>query len=421
MATPSASASEIPALASLLERAEWQPTPELSGVFRAGHVFEVTDQGHRPLATSCVAATPERSAYTAADLIVSLQSGVQVGGLGARSRVSGELVKKVKFGTPVQVSIPRMDLTLTPECAAWLRAELSAAQLERSYVVQEVLMAQIAEQTCGRVNAEGRIVGLGATDSELSVACQQTSLEPVAVGYRTVPLHTLLRAGAPRGVRVVGGGAVGAAADISALEAAQRERLAAEERERRLRAELEDARQRKFVEAAEAQQVQATHEWTALAELRRLGGPEAEQAVSAYLRRWRRTTVQLEDSEGAHERAVVIPEVRAAERWLAAQQPAPRRTPVAGRGRTIAGWSGAALGVGVGVWALSSGRALEAELEDDLQAGTITLSDAGPVQARANTYYGLGYGSLVIGAASGWFLGVQPLGTTPGLVLGGPL
>lgn len=44
-AGPATSASDIPALASILARANWTATPELSGVFRAGSIFEVQGGG----------------------------------------------------------------------------------------------------------------------------------------------------------------------------------------------------------------------------------------------------------------------------------------------------------------------------------------------------------------------------------------
>jgi hypothetical protein len=419
-AAPSASASEIPALAKLLEKAQWEPTPELSGVYRAGHVFEVTELGHRPLTTSCIEATPSESPYTAADLIVSLQSGVRMGGLGARGEVTGEVVKKIKFGTPVQESIPTLELVLTPQCASRLQRTLSKDRIAQSYVVQEVLRAEIAEQTCGRVDASGRIVGLGASETELSVACAQASLDPVAVGYRTVPLSDLLRA-LPRasgGVVVVGGSTGGAAPDIDALEAAQQERIAAEQREQALREELERARRAKFAEASAAQQAAASAQWADLDRLRSLGGPEAETAVKDYIRRWSGARVRVKDSEGTHEQAVSIPELRAAERWLAAQAPAKVRDP--DQARRAIGWTGAALGVGLGTWALVSGRAIETDLKADLESGTTALEDAPTTQANANTRYALGYVAIGLGVTSGVFLGMQPLSDHgPGLVVGG--
>ena len=194
---PVSSASEIPALAALLQKAQWEPTPELSGVFAAGALFEVTAMGHRSLATGCIAAPPQVHTYTSAELVTSLQAGVSIGGpLAFGGGAGASIVKKVKFGTPSQVSIPRLDLELTPTCRDKL-LRLPAARIAQSYVVQEVLKAEISEQTCGKVDASGRFVGLGAAEAEYASACAQASLEPVAVGYRTVPLAELLGESAP--------------------------------------------------------------------------------------------------------------------------------------------------------------------------------------------------------------------------------
>lgn len=188
---PVASAAEIPALASLLEKAQWTPTPELSGVFRPGQIFEVTQTGHRVLAADCIRTPPQENTYTSAELISSLQTGVSVRSPTARAQVSGSLIKKVKFSTPTHLTIPRLDLILEDGCIARLQ-QLPAETLAGAYVVQEVLRAEIAEQTCGRLDASGRIVALGEADAELASACAQISLEPVAVGYRTLPLASLL-------------------------------------------------------------------------------------------------------------------------------------------------------------------------------------------------------------------------------------
>jgi hypothetical protein len=202
----------MPALATLLAAADWAPTPELSGVFEPGVIFaeEAEGQGHRPLARGCVATAPTDSSYTAAELVTQLQAGVAVGGF---VRGSTSFVKKLRFETPVQRSIATLDLVLTADCAARL-ARLDAQTLARAYVVQEVLSARISEQTCGEVDAAGRFVGLGGADAALTEACAQVSLEPVAVGYRTVPLARLWAAPAA------------AAADTAPLPPARRPAVA---------------------------------------------------------------------------------------------------------------------------------------------------------------------------------------------------
>lgn len=191
MRGPAASAAEIPALAALLLKAGWTPTPELSGVFQAGSIFETTGLGHTLVSATCISAVPKESTYTAAELVTSLQAGVSVGSGPMSGEVQAGIVKKVKFGTPTQVTVPTMDLELSTACREKLR-KLSMGHIQSTYVVQEVLKAEIAEQTCGQVDARGRFVGLGVAEAEYAAACAQSSLEPVAVGYRTVPLANLL-------------------------------------------------------------------------------------------------------------------------------------------------------------------------------------------------------------------------------------
>lgn len=198
MTSPAASSAEIPALASLLAKAGWLPAPELSGVFSAGRIFERTTTGDRLLADDCIAAVPREATYTAVELVTSLQGGVSVGGPLLTAGAYAGIVKKVKFGTPTQVTIPGMNLQLSSSCQESLRT-LAPSRIAAAYVVQEVLRAQISEQTCGKVGANGTFVGLGAADTSLSMACSQASLEPVAVGYRIVQLSELLAPAAVAG------------------------------------------------------------------------------------------------------------------------------------------------------------------------------------------------------------------------------
>ncbi len=203
-----ASAAEMPPLAGLLSKAGWSATPELSGVFQAGAIIEENGASHSLLAAGCIERVPIESTYTSAEVVSSLQAGVRVG-LGVGSIAGeGELVKKIKFATPKQYSIPTMDLLLTAKCEQQF-STLSESQIDRSYVVREALLAVIAEQTCGRISASGRIVGLGAAEAEAAAACSQESFDPVSVGYRTVPLRDLLG-------RDHGRGAAGAATALNA-------------------------------------------------------------------------------------------------------------------------------------------------------------------------------------------------------------
>jgi hypothetical protein len=142
---------------------------------------------------SCFDAPEVEYTYTSAEVVTQLQAGVRVKlGLGSM-KASGELVKKVKFGTPVHATLERLAMQPTEACSAMLR-KVPFAQIEQMYAVQEVLTAEIAEQTCGRLDASGRFVGVGSGEGEFTAACMQESLEPVAVAYRIVPMVELFDA-----------------------------------------------------------------------------------------------------------------------------------------------------------------------------------------------------------------------------------
>jgi len=232
-AKPATSAAEIPALAELLERAGWQPTPELSGTFEAGAIFTVTQLGHQLALEGCFEVAPKVSTYTQAEVITQLQAGVSVKVGAGAGTVGAEvgLVKKVKFGTPTHFALPALEMEPTPDCEAKLKkAAQRGLALSQMYVVKEVLFAEIAEQTCGRVDIEGRFVGLGQAEAELAMACAQDSLEPVAVAYRTEAVTRLL--GVEDAETLAASSSVGGA-DLAAMAAAAGSDRAARDRESR--------------------------------------------------------------------------------------------------------------------------------------------------------------------------------------------
>ena len=149
---PAANAEDIPQLARLLEQTGWTPAPELSSIFKPGRIFTHEGGPHRLMAEGCFDAPMTTSTYTSLELVRELQAGVAVRtGLG-RLKASGSLVKRLKFGTPEQQSLPLLAMAPNADCAAQL-AGLPAETRAHLYAVQEVLNAEIAEQTCGRLDA----------------------------------------------------------------------------------------------------------------------------------------------------------------------------------------------------------------------------------------------------------------------------
>lgn len=182
-----------PSLAAILEAAGWNPTPELSGAFQVGDIF---DASHRWQASGCFDADVRTSTYTETEMITQFQAGVQTEGLAKLIAVAGAtagITKQVKFGTPSHIALPGLGLTLSETCRSSLESLVQQGQdLSGWYVVKEILSAQITEQTCGRVDASGHFRPLGDADAALALSCSQVSLEPVSAAFRTLPLHALL-------------------------------------------------------------------------------------------------------------------------------------------------------------------------------------------------------------------------------------
>ena len=182
---PAASAADLAPLADLLAQTGWQTTPEFSGVFSPGAVFSKEDGQHRLLATDCVEADAVAHAYPSVDLVRSLRTGVSVRWGVGRARADAELVRRMTFGAPTQETLPRWSVSLTEACRTRLQ-QLPPGERSAVYLVEEVLKARIEQQTCGRLDARGKLVALGSAEAELAAACAQVSHEPVAVGYRVV-------------------------------------------------------------------------------------------------------------------------------------------------------------------------------------------------------------------------------------------
>ena len=179
----------VPTLAEVLKKAGWEPAPELTGNRHVGDLYRIVGARHVFQADSCIAAPPRRSAYTESELVMSISAGVRLD-LGAASVSGGAgLVQKVKFSTPEHVQLPALAVALAPDCEKAIELAVGPEKvLSDWYVVTEVLSAMVTETTCGRVDATGRFVGLGAVGTEYAAACSQRSMEPVVIAFQRVPL-----------------------------------------------------------------------------------------------------------------------------------------------------------------------------------------------------------------------------------------
>lgn len=179
--------TQMPSLADVLRQDGWQAAPELSGIFQPGRVFIVDGAAHVLAVAECTDTPPVRSTYTGMEVVSQLQGGVRVRLGAATAEASAGLAKSLKFGAPVHISLPAMAFAPTSDCREALSRSPPGA-----YVIREALEAEIAEQTCGRVDATGRFAVFGQADASLAESCAQVSLEPVIVAVRVVPIEQWL-------------------------------------------------------------------------------------------------------------------------------------------------------------------------------------------------------------------------------------
>jgi hypothetical protein len=190
-AEPIANAGDVPALSKLLERTGWVPTPELTGNIRVGDVFASTSRGQQWQAEGCMDAQPRSAPYTEVEVSMQLQLGVSVRVGLIRAGADTNLTKVIRFGEPEHQSLPGLGLALNDTCKGLLAGQVErGVDLRSWYIVKEVMVAEITQQTCGEVDANGRFVAFGA-GTDLAQSCAQSSNGKVAVAWRTVSLVDL--------------------------------------------------------------------------------------------------------------------------------------------------------------------------------------------------------------------------------------
>jgi hypothetical protein len=183
---------QIPDIEEILSDAGWTMTPEMSAKFsRPG---DILDGNHATLLDGprCFAAEVEEGAYATMEVTRSMAAGVRMRTTVVGARAGMALEKKLVFDTPIYRQIPRLALTPSNECIATLRnAESRGDDIQNWYVITESLSAIIQQQQCGSYDAKA---GSFVVSGEVSVqeACSQTSLDPVAVAYKTIPVSQLL-------------------------------------------------------------------------------------------------------------------------------------------------------------------------------------------------------------------------------------
>lgn len=187
--------SKPPSLERLVSEAGWTPTPELSGAFQAGAVFEQNGVAQRPWAAAGTCMTKEVTSFSYAEQTINrtLGAGVTFAKM-AGADLDSEF--ELKFGAPSHRSVP-LGASLTDECRTRLILERDRGRdLANFYVVTDSLEAVVKESRSLSSNAslaEGVIpqAPVGASGG-FSRGREIRSNESVVVGFKTKPIADLL-------------------------------------------------------------------------------------------------------------------------------------------------------------------------------------------------------------------------------------
>lgn len=268
-AKPLPQLGELPDIEEVLEKAGWTMTPEMSAAYSdPGDIFDANN-GLLKKGSDCFSATAQERAYASMEVNRSLEAGVRMRVMVTGVRVGMGIEKKLLFDTPMHRQIPWLDLVPTDACReSILRAKASGEDISGWYVVTESLSAVVQKQQCGSFDAKAGVFVLSG-DVEVQQLCSQTSIDPVAVAYKTRPIERLLSRSANTPTPATSAATPSAAQaswssnfDRSNLgldvEARLREQRCSEEAKTR----GHEARQMGIQEAVRAAQADANQDWT---------------------------------------------------------------------------------------------------------------------------------------------------------------
>jgi hypothetical protein len=204
---PSASAkgnkvdqSALPELAKLLEGAGWEMTPDMSGAYRPGDVYDRVRNQRVASSAECFDVKPTESPYTSMEVTRSLEAGVRMNVVVAGGRAGLGITKKIVFDDPRHRQISRLLLEPSDSCVAAIdKQRVNGVDTREWFIITEVISAMIQKQECGSYDAKAGAFTLSG-EVDIQAACIQKSLEPVAIAYKTIALDEVMPVAVGAGV-----------------------------------------------------------------------------------------------------------------------------------------------------------------------------------------------------------------------------
>lgn len=374
----------VPSVEEVVEKEGFTPTPSQTEIYRPGAVLAPnTKGGHDVIVEDCLGVEPRTSVMSQSSIATSLATGVSARLGVAKGAASAGIEKRLSFVDPEQRTIPLSELAATEACATGVKNAGRFADLSRSIVVYDVLVAQIKNSVCTKADASGRVVTLAAAEAAAFSECVQESDAQVPLGYKAVPLAQLVAVGgapvpaAAGGSATMGGGwsgpgGFGGAGDLAKqLDAAEK-----------LKAELETKLSACLKTESDKVRAQARADWAQLAPLAAKTDAAAKSAGKAYFEKfvsvYGSAKVSCTNDLGERSEVVPVAEVAQARAWLNAPAASAGNAGSGAGGSRVVGSSGYTLRlVPAGTYTVgcTAGQGSECDVDEKLTR-RVTLSRA---------------------------------------------
>lgn len=185
--------AKVPSIEEVVRDEGFEPTLSQSDIYRPGSILVPNGRGgHDKVVADCVEVVPEVSYMSQSSIATSLSAGVSARLTAVRGEVAAGVEKRLSFVDPEQRTIPLAQLVVTDACRDGLGNAARFVDLSAAVLVYDVLLAQINNTICTKVDASGSVVMLAESEAAAYSECVQESDGQVPLGYKSVSVARLL-------------------------------------------------------------------------------------------------------------------------------------------------------------------------------------------------------------------------------------
>jgi hypothetical protein len=176
----------LPNIEQVVEKEGFIVTPSYSEIYRPGAMLISNDRGgHDLVVKDCVGVRHDVYIMSQNSISASLSAGVSAGINIAKGKINLLTERQTIFINPEQHTIPLTKIIANNTCKNDI-LNYSNLDLKKVIIVYDVLVAQIKNNVCTKVDVTGEILFMGDIESSASYECVTESAYQVPVGYKAI-------------------------------------------------------------------------------------------------------------------------------------------------------------------------------------------------------------------------------------------